>query len=111
MSEAPPRPLGKHGQALWRSIQAEYRVADAGGIEMLAQAAAALDRAEQLAAAIAESGVMLGGRPHPGIKEELALRAFICRTLTRLGLDVEPKRPGPGRPPGPQWKGHRRNAD
>ena len=31
----PPRPLGKHGMALWRSIVTEYDVTDAAGIELL----------------------------------------------------------------------------
>ena len=43
-----PRPLGKHGAALWQSILREYDISDAGGREMLCQACGALDRAEQL---------------------------------------------------------------
>jgi hypothetical protein len=110
MTDKPPRRLGEHGTALWGAIQAEYKVTDAGGIEMLAQACSAADRAEQLAAEIARSGVLFGVRANPLIKDELACRAFIVRTLHRLGLDVEPVRPV-GRPPGPQWKGHHPNAD
>ena len=44
-----------------------------------------------------------GVRDHPGLRHELASRAFVVRTLQKLGLDVEPLRPAPGRPPGPQW--------
>ena len=36
----------------------------------------------------------------PLLKHELAARAFVVRTLARLGLDLEPVRAGPGRPPG-----------
>ena len=51
----PPRKLGEHGAKLWRSVTSEYPVEDIGGIELLAQACASLDRAEALAACIAET--------------------------------------------------------
>jgi len=34
---------------------------------------------------------------HPGVKDELACRGFVCRTLHRLGLNVETIKPN-GRP-------------
>jgi hypothetical protein len=40
-----------------------------------------------------------GPGDHPLLKHELAARAFVVRTLGRLGLDLEPVRAGPGRPP------------
>jgi hypothetical protein len=104
----PPRPLGEHGQALWGAIQAQYHISDAGGVEMLAQACAALDRAEQLAAAIANAGVMIGVKGNPAVKDEIACRAFVVKTLRTLGLDVESAKPI-GRPVGPQWTGHNRS--
>jgi hypothetical protein len=100
---APPRKLGKHGTALWRSITSEYGVEDAGGIEMLAQACQALDRAETLRDQIDRDGEVIrtkqGLRDHPGLKHELANRSFVVRTLSRLGLDVEAIKPV-GRPAG-----------
>jgi hypothetical protein len=101
---APPRDLGQHGRELWDAIMREYGIADRGGIELLAQACAALDRAEGLAAAIARDGEVIYSRTgvpksHPAVKDELALRAFVVRTLERLGLNVESLRPV-GRPPG-----------
>ena len=101
---APPRQLGKHGMQLWRAVTAEYAIEDAGGVEMLCEAAQALDRAEECAAAIARDGVSLRlkaglTKDNPLLKHELAARAFVVRTLARLGLDVEPVRPI-GRPPG-----------
>ena len=99
---APPRALGKAGQALWRSVLAEYDVSDAAGAEMLCQACAALDRAEALREAIDADGEVIRSkgtlRDHPGLKHELASRAFVVRTLHRLGLDCEPVR-AMGRPP------------
>jgi hypothetical protein len=55
----PPRPLGAQGQRLWDEIQNEYRISDTGGVEVLAQICAALDRAEQLAAAIERDGALV----------------------------------------------------
>jgi hypothetical protein len=40
----PPRKLGEHGQALWDAITAEYRIEDAGGVEILTQACLAACR-------------------------------------------------------------------
>jgi hypothetical protein len=105
----PPRPLGAFGSALWKSVMASYRIDDVGGIELLCQACQAEDRAEQLAARIAEDGPVIyakaGPKAHPAVKDELACRAFVCRTLQRLGLNVENIKP-PGRPGGGiGWRG------
>jgi hypothetical protein len=99
---SPPRDLDQHGRKLWDEIQAAYGITDRGGVELLAQACAALDRAEALAAAIATDGAIVYTRTgvprsHPAVKDELACRAFVVRTLERLGLNVEAVRPV-GRP-------------
>jgi hypothetical protein len=103
----PPRKLGEHGMALWNSVQSEYRIDDCGGIELLAQAAAAVDRIEALAAAINRDGETVrtktGVRAHPALRDELAGRAFVCRTLDRLGVTTESVK-AIGRPPAP-WRG------
>jgi hypothetical protein len=100
-SPKPPRPLGKEGAGLWNRVMTAYHIDDAGGIELLAQACAAADRAESLRAQIDEEGELLhtrtGPRDHPLLKHEISARAFVCRTLCRLGLNVEPIR-GIGRP-------------
>jgi hypothetical protein len=106
----PPRKLGRHGMALWREIRREYHVNDRGGVELLAQACAASDRAEALAACIARDGEMIrtktGMRIHPGIREELAARSFVVRTLERLGITTETTNSTPGRPPSNYgWEG------
>ena len=88
---------------LWARVHSEYSISDAGGIELLAQACAVVDRAEALAACVERDGVMIydkqDPKAHPALKEELAARAFICRTLQRLGINVEAIKP-PGRPAG-----------
>jgi hypothetical protein len=95
---------------LWNDVMSEYLIEDRGGCELLAQACVALDRAEALAEAIAHDGPMVrtesGFKDNPLLKHELANRAFVVRTLSRLGLDVEAPKPGPGRPPRPRgWTG------
>lgn len=98
----PSRPLAEHGRALWDSIQRDYCIGDAGGVELLALACQELDRAEALAAQIDRDGLTLrtksGWRANPLLREELSARAFVARTLQRLGLNLEvigkPGRPG-----------------
>lgn len=98
----PPRNLGQHGLNLWRTIMTEYEIDDSGGREMLAQACVALDRAEECAADVDRDGVTVrtkhGPKDHPALRHELANRAFIVRTLSKIGLTVEAVRPI-GRPP------------
>jgi hypothetical protein len=81
----------------------EYDINDAGGIAILGQVCAAQDRVEQLASVIAIDGctIVVKGvlREHPALKAELAGRAFICRNLQRLGLNIETLKPI-GRPAG-----------
>jgi hypothetical protein len=106
----PPANLGPAGATLWRSIMAEYDISDAGGQALLEQAAAAYDRAERLRVEIDRDGEIVRGRAgmreHPGLRGELAARSFICRTLQRLGINLEAVRMAPGRPAGPAWRGH-----
>ena len=104
----PSRKLGAAGAALWRSIMGEYAITDSGGLEMLTLACQSLDRAEALREHIDEDGEIVrskaGPRDHPGLKHELAARAFVVRTLHRLGLDVEAVKPV-GRPSGTFGRG------
>jgi hypothetical protein len=98
----PPRNIGTYGRQLWNAVMREYAIEDAGGLEMLAQACQALDRAEALREEIDSDGAVIRVRgtirDHPALKHELACRAFVVRTLSRLGLNVEPVRPSAGRP-------------
>jgi hypothetical protein len=104
--KAPPPPshLGPIGADLWSGILRAYEFDDRGSFEMLAQACASADRAEACRKQIDSDGELIrtkaGVRDHPLLKHELAARAFVCRTLARLGLDLEPVRDGSGRPPG-----------
>jgi hypothetical protein len=104
---SPPRKLGQHGLSLWNSVQTAYRIDDIGGVELLAQACAAADRVEALAERINVDGEVVatraGPKAHPALRDELAGRAFIVRTLERLGLNVETIKPM-GRP-SKGWRG------
>jgi len=105
-SQSPPGPpenLKRYGRALWAKVQDQYAIADVGGTEMLGQACAAADVAEDCAAKIKSEGLTVvsgSGTPHdhPLLRHELAARAFVVKTLRALGLNVEPLR-RPGRPP------------
>ena len=84
-------------------MQGEYQILDAGGVELLLQACEALDRVQSCRQRISEDGeaTRVNGaiREHPLMKIELGNRAFVVRTLARLGLDVEAVK-SRGRPPG-----------
>ena len=110
----PPRKLGTPGLSLWDSIMSEYQIEDRGGIELLMQACEAADRVAQLGQKIDADGLMLesrtGPKSHPLLKDEVANRAFICRTLERLGLNLEAVKPM-GRPSGVAWKPRKDRVD
>jgi hypothetical protein len=99
----PLRQLAKDGRQLWDAVSMEFDISDAGGREMLQEAAEALDRVQALRAAIERDGEIVqtrtGPKEHPGLRAELAGRAFITRTLQRLGVSLEPVRSTVGRPP------------
>jgi hypothetical protein len=90
--------------SLWTDITAAYELNDRASSEALFQACCAADRAAACRVQIDQDGEVIKGkggvRDHPLLKHELAARAFVVRTLGRLGLDLEPVRAGPGRPPG-----------
>jgi hypothetical protein len=99
---SPPRKLGQCGTRLWNGVQAEYKIHDVGGIELLALACQSLDRAESLREQIDRDGELIttkhGLKDNPCLKHELSNRAFVARTLSRLGITEESLKPM-GRPP------------
>jgi hypothetical protein len=115
-SISPLRKLSVHGAALWNVIMSEYHLEDGGGLEILMQACEAADRVAALAEQISIDGAVIqtknGPRAHPALKDELAGRAFICRTLERPGLNLEAVKPV-GRPSGVAWnrKEDRKDGD
>jgi hypothetical protein len=91
----PPPGLREAGRNLWNQVLSEYQFQDAAGRTMLALACQSLDRAERLRARIDADGEVLTNprtgtmRSHPGIRDEVACRAFTVKTLTTLGLNYE----------------------
>jgi hypothetical protein len=74
-----------------------------GGRELLLQCCLAKDRLERLAAQINADGEVIrtrggGLKAHPALRDELATRGFIVRTLGKLGISLEIVKPV-GRPP------------
>src|SRR5262245_21924215 len=99
-----PGDLGEVGQKLWGRVMAEYALADSGGLELLAQACRAADRAARCQKAINLDGEMTIGadgraREHPLLRHEIAARGFVVQTLVKLGLNLEPLKATAGRPP------------
>lgn len=98
----PPRKLGPSGRQLWDGVIGEYDIRDRGGLELLCLAAETLDRVQRLGDRIDAEGEVVrtksGPKAHPALRDELAGRAFVARTLERLGLNVETIKPV-GRPP------------
>ena len=109
---SPPRKLGPHGTALWNTIQNEYRIQDSGGRELLCQACQGLDRAETLAEAIARDGEVIHSRTgvprtHPAVRDELQCRAFVVKTIEKLGINFEALKPHGGQSRASGWTGER----
>jgi hypothetical protein len=110
----PPRKLGAPGLSLWDGVQSEFKVDDVAGRELLMQACEAADRVARFAEKINADGEIIetenGPKAHPALKDELANRAFICRTLRQLGLNLEPIR-SVGRPTAWQKRQEQRDAE
>jgi hypothetical protein len=99
----PPKGLGPQGRSLWRRLQTEYGIVDAGGQVLLRTAAECEDlERDAMATARAEglSSVDRYGqrRPHPLLSVARDARAQKLAALRALHLDVEPIRDRPGRP-------------
>ncbi len=91
---------------MWDRFSRSYNFSDDAGAEMLCTICEARDTIAHLEAEIERDGAVIrtrgcGVKAHPAQRDLLANRAFIIRTIDRLGLNSESVRPGPGRPPGP----------
>jgi hypothetical protein len=76
-------------------------IGDAGGLELLAQICAAADTVAALSVEIERDGPVIrtarGTKPNPCLRDLLNHRAFITRTMTKLGINIEPTK-AMGRP-------------
>jgi hypothetical protein len=87
--DQPPTELGPRGRGLWAAFTADTLLEDSAEREMLRQVCLVEDRVEQLAR-LAETDARF-------LRDELAARGFITRTLNRLRTK---HRATLGRPPG-----------
>jgi hypothetical protein len=92
------------GLELWRKISAEYSFDDPASWRVLAEACFCTQRAERCREIIDRDGELLyvgkAVRSHPLLRDELGNRMAAVRCLQKLGLDLEPLHPTPGRPTG-----------
>ena len=99
----PSRPLGQAGRTMWDYFTRAYDFNDVAGSEIMCTICEARDTISRLEAEIATDGDVIrtrGGhvKAHPAQRDLLANRAFIIRTLDRLGLNSEAVRQASGRP-------------
>jgi len=97
--------LSAEAETLKEKILAEFDVSDAAGLSILDEALAAFDLCRACEAEIAEQGMTTTDRfyqkkAHPLLSTLRDARSQFLGALKQLGLDLEPVRSGPGRPPG-----------
>jgi len=102
-AEKTPKHLGTAGKALYSSLAAEYRIADAAGLALLTTACECLDRMRAAQKAIADHGEVVKDRygqvkVNPACTLEKDARNGFLAAIRALNLDLEPLKSGPGRP-------------
>ena len=102
----PPPHLSGPARATWTGIVRDYAMhGDVVGLGLLETALTAWDRSEEARETIAKEGLQVKDRygnwkPHPLLRTQAAFMHEFRSALKQLRFDVEPIRPGPGRPPG-----------
>ncbi|MGI9079738.1 MAG: hypothetical protein ACR2GF_02770 [Acidimicrobiales bacterium] len=96
-----PAGLTKRSSKLWRAVLAEFELSP-GEVELLRNALAALDRADQAAAIIEAEGLVTVDRygspkTHPAADIETRNRALYGRFLAQLGVKASPESARRGR--------------
>jgi hypothetical protein len=85
----PPSGLTRAGKSLWNRVLSAYRIEDVGGLEMLYQACAAVDRAVELSALIAQDGprfmTKTGPKAHPLPQGGIGATGLRCADDQALG--------------------------
>jgi P27 family predicted phage terminase small subunit len=101
----PPKNQSKKARILWRELQTEYAIQDAGGLDLLGDYCQFYDRREQARELIRRDGATVLDRfqqvqTHPACRIERDSSAAMIKILRQLNLDVEPLHDRPGRPGG-----------
>src|SRR5690349_11405914 len=102
---APPGHLSGEAKDWWGRIVREYGISDEAGLLLLQSAMESWDRVNECRVILKKEGLTVKDkyeqhRPHPAAGIERDSRKAMLAALKDLRLDVEPLRPGPGRPPG-----------
>lgn len=100
----PPKHLTPMAATWWKTVNDTFHL-EPHQRHLLLLACEALDRGAQARQALAAAGELtftdthnnVKPRPEVAIEHNCALR--VARLIHALGIDVEPGRPGPGRPP------------
>ena len=105
LTPKPPKQLSREAKRLWRSLQAEYSIEDAAGLDLLSDYCAFFDRRAEARAILREQGITVTDRfgvvqNHPCCRTERDASAAMGRILKSLNLDIEPLHDKPGRPAG-----------
>jgi P27 family predicted phage terminase small subunit len=101
----PPKNASPDAKRLWQSLQAEYGISDAVGLDLLNDYANFYDRREQARETIRLEGATIKDRfgqtiAHPATRTERDSSASMMKCLRALNLDLEPLHDKPGRPGG-----------
>jgi len=86
----PPPNLGTSGASAWTSIQNEYQISDAGGLELLNQLCAALDDITSYDEIISHDGIVI--RTKTGTRAQVSTGLVI---LTASSSHFDPYLPWP----------------
>ena len=90
MNERVPPGLSDRAKALWKAVLDRYELSSAE-LEVLRQACAALDRADEAARVVKREGVTVVDRygcpkAHPAVETELRARALFAAHVRQLGV-------------------------
>ncbi len=102
----PPRTLSPEARRWWKRLMNEYTLDDTGALLLLEVALTSFDEMRAAEKIIKEEGLITtttttnARHLHPAAAVVRDARLGMLRALKALNLDVDPPRPGTGRPPG-----------
>lgn len=100
----PPKGASAAGRRMWRSVLRDFEL-DEHELALLREAIAVVDVCERLTKLVADEGLMVEGRTHPGLVELRQQRIVLARLV--VALRVEPGGTGDGKSTRPQYRGMR----
>lgn len=98
-SAGPPADLAEPEREMWRRLQAEYGLEDAGAAVLLGLLCRNLQLSRECRERIEKDGKIVNGREHALLKVQRDADKQAAAAMRHLNL-LEPLRDGPGRPPG-----------